>query len=293
MNRRIRRIRKSALSVVLSFLMILSNMTGNLASLADDTAVYSADESTGVVPAAENQAEVAPAEPQTEAPEQAEPAVTTETQQTEPAVTEAHQPEPVTTQATLQDSRVLSNTELRQISNNQRIAHDQEALANLSSIFLGKSQNEIKNMLNGPSFDAYDPSKGLSQATLLFDYDINNTGDEDGSVQTYFRNAKASPDVLLQWMEGNYIQSDKKIKEKTYNERVFLSDDLIDPSGVLNGMEHEAGTYAASVRCAFTFDSDGKCDSVRTWVTRTKKQDGTGNWLRYECEGLTKIVVTK
>ena len=200
---------------------------------------------------------------------------------------------PVTTQASVQDGKTMSNTELRQISNNQRIAHDQEALANLSSIFLGKSQNEIKNMLNGPSFDAYDPSKGLSQATLLFDYDIKNTGDEDGLVQTSFRNAKASPDVLLQWMEGNYIQSDKKIKEKTYNERVFLSDDLIDPSGVLNGMEHEAGTYAASVRCAFTFDSDGKCDSVRTWVTRTKKQDGTNNWLRYECEGLTKIVVTK
>ena len=200
---------------------------------------------------------------------------------------------PVTTQAAVQDCKVISNTELRQINNNQRIAHDQEALANLSSIFLGKSQNEIKNMLNGPSFDAYDPSKGLSQATMLFDYDIKNTGDEDGSVQTSFRNAKASPDVLLQWMEGNYIQSDKKIKEKTYNERVFLSDDLIDPSGVLNGMEHEAGTYAASVRCAFTFDSDGKCDSVRTWVTRTKKKDGTGNWLRYECEGLTKIVVTK
>lgn len=200
---------------------------------------------------------------------------------------------PVTTQASVQDGKVMSNTELRQISNNQRIAHDQEALANLSKVFLGKSQNEIKNMLSGTSFDAYDPSKGLSQGTLLFDYDIKNTGDGDGSVQTAFRNAKASPDVLLSWMEGNYVQTDKKIKEKTYNERVFLSDDLIDPSGVLNGMEHEAGTYAASVRCTFSFDSNGNCDSVRIWTTRNKKKDGTTNaWLRYECEGLTKIVVT-
>ena len=201
---------------------------------------------------------------------------------------------PVTTQAAVQDCKVMSNTELRQINNNQRIAHDQEALANLSKMFLGKSQAEIRSMLNNPSFDAYDPSKGLSQGTLLFDYDIKNTGDGDGSVQTAFRNAKASPDVLLSWMEGNYVQTDKKIKEQTYNERVFFSDDVIDPSGVLNGMEHEAGTYAASVRCTFSFDSNGNCDSVRIWTTRNKKKDGTTNaWLRYECEGLTKIVVTK
>ena len=201
---------------------------------------------------------------------------------------------PVTGQAPLETYSTLSNTELRQISNSQRIAMDQEALANLSRIFLGKSQNEIKKLLKNPSFADYDPDKGLSQGTLLFDYDINSTGDMEGSsVGTTIRNAKAAPDDLIKWMEGNYVNRSSNATQMSYERRLFLSDDLIDPSGVLNGTTHEDGIYAASVRCAFTFDSAGNCDSVRVWVVRTKQQEGKTNWLRYECEGLTKIVVTK
>ncbi|SHK39443.1 hypothetical protein SAMN05216582_103100 [Selenomonas ruminantium] len=194
----------------------------------------------------------------------------------------------------------ISNEELRKIDNNERIVMDQTALENLARAFLGKNKETIRSMLDNTGtnidsgFAAYNPNKGLSQCMLLFDYYIKNTGDgENAQVKTKFDNAKAHPQDIINWMQGNYTEQNTNDKSMTSNSRYFFSDDLIDPSGVLHDEEHEAGEYAVSVRCAFTWDSNQNATSVRIWATRNKKKNNTNpvEWLRYEADGMFDIIV--
>ncbi|WP_143102222.1 hypothetical protein [Selenomonas sp. GACV-9] len=189
----------------------------------------------------------------------------------------------------------IANSVLRQESNDLRIALDKTSLQNLAGVFLGKTKAEINAMLTGnANFNKYNPNQALNQGTLLFDYYIKSTGDgEDGAVRTVFDNGLVAKDNLLNWMQGNYTQFQSTEKTRESDCRYFFSDDLIDPSGVLNGTPHQAGEYAVSVRCTFAFNSQGQAESVRIWATRNKKDTETGQWIRNETDGLMNIVVTK
>ena len=187
----------------------------------------------------------------------------------------------------------ISNTELMQVANEERISLDQKTLENLAGAFIGKTKNEIRAMLiKDPNFNKYDAGKELNQGNLLFDYYIEKTGDgEDGAVQTRFGNTMVSTDNLLNWMQGNYTSFDTKNNALTMDNRLFYSNDVIDPSGVMNGTVHEEGTYAVSVRCTFNFDKSGKVESVQIWATRNKQKKGTNTWIRNETDGLMHLMV--
>lgn len=187
----------------------------------------------------------------------------------------------------------IANSELRQVDNEQRIAMDRQTLENIAGAFLGKSKAEIRAMLRtAPNFSTYKPERGLDQGNLLFDYYIKGTGD-DGAVKTVFDNGVVAKDNLLNWMEGNYTTFPSDQKKLESASRYFYSDDLIDPSGVLNGTEHQAGEYAASVRCFFFFAQDGTVNEVKIWATRNKLNTETNKWIWNDTTGLVDITVTK
>lgn len=198
----------------------------------------------------------------------------------------------------------ISNTELMQVDNAQRIALDDATLRNIAGAFLGKSKSEIQAMLtSSPRFDKYNPSGALNQGNLLFDYYIRSTGDgEDGTVRTEFDNGLVSKDNLLNWMQGNYTTFDSNQKALASDNRYFFSNDLIDPYGIMNPTdpEHQEGIYAVSVRCTFEFDTAGNVTAVQIWATRNKKDTrpgaGSNSWVRDETEGVNgkmNIRVTK
>ena len=195
----------------------------------------------------------------------------------------------------IQNYSTISKTDLMQVSNEQRIAMDRATLENLASAFLGKSQQKVKAMLmSSPKFEPYNPKAALNQGNLLFDYYIISTGDgENSTVRTKFDNGLVSKDNLLNWMQGNYTDYPSNKKTLESDNRYFFSNDLIDPSGVLNGTAHQAGEYAVSVRCTFDYDAAGNVNSVRIWATRNKKDDYSNNWIRNETDGLVGIVVSK
>lgn len=201
--------------------------------------------------------------------------------------------------ASLPDYGTMSNTELRQkVSNDVRIAMDDTTLRNIARAFLGKTEAQVKEMMlsskrNSANFKPYNPTGKLNQGNLLFDYYIRDTGDGEGNVRTEFNNGLVAKDNLLNWMQGNYTDYPSNKKTLESDNRYFFSNDLIDPSGVLNGTAHQAGEYAVSVRCTFDYDAAGNVNSVRIWATRNKKDDYSNNWIRNETDGLVGIVVSK
>lgn len=190
----------------------------------------------------------------------------------------------------------LSNNDLMQISNEERIAIDQSAIRNLSSRFLGLTKAELKNVLNDQNLKdsnfAYRADGPLNQGVLLFDYYIDNTGNGDGeSVATRFQSERATPEDMIQWMQGNYEGTGATAKTFSDNSRYLFSNDVIDPYGVARGAAN-AGVHAVSCRATFTFNGEGgTVDSVRTYVTRNIKVNGT--WQRETCDGLMDIIVTQ
>lgn len=192
----------------------------------------------------------------------------------------------------------LSSSSLQNISNSERVEMDQLGMYNIGRAFLGKTKQEINAMLNntnenlltGKAFDPYNPKNGLSQGVLLFDYYILGTGD-DGAVQVKFDKSKANPEDIINWMQGNYTYSDTNVRTQVLDGRYFYSNDTLEASGGMADTGRLAdATYAVCVRCTFTFDSEGKADSVRLWTTRNTEYP-KGTWVRYQCEGLDNVTV--
>ena len=192
-----------------------------------------------------------------------------------------------TTEQAIQKYGTLSNAELMQsVDNAARIAMDDATLRNIAGAFLGKTQTEIRAMLmKDANFSPYNPKGQLNQGNLLFDYYIENTG-ENGAVKTSFNNGLVAKDNLLNWMQGNYTDFQSNQAQLVADNRFFFSNDLIDPSGVLNGTEHQAGNYAVSVRCSFEF-TNNKVSAVQIWAARNKEDSNNkGKWIRNETQGV-------
>lgn len=188
----------------------------------------------------------------------------------------------------------MSMSDLRNIDNADRIALDRAALMNLTRHFLGMTKEELKSILH-QNPDARTDKPGL----LLFDYDVVKTGDEEPNGAVVIRNRNNGgnePDanLMIDWLQGNsgtegntYFDSNRQA-----NTRYFFSDDTISPNGVFSNSNTPSGAHSSTVRANFTFDSEGRVDSVTTTVYRNI-QNSQGKWERDKCEGLQDITVTK
>ena len=182
----------------------------------------------------------------------------------------------------------MSNTELKNVDNDDRLSLDREALMNLGRKFLGMKQSDLARLhLSGNSSNPY--------GFILLDYEVGLTGDGGTGVTTTLRHNGGSlnSEDVLEWMKGNYAPDGSH----TYNAphdisgRYFFSNDTIDKSGAVNGTT-PAGTHTATVRGKFAFDNAGRVSAVTLTVTRSIEIT-RNNWQRDVCDGLGNITVTR
>lgn len=189
----------------------------------------------------------------------------------------------------------MSNTNLKNMDNDERLSFDREALTNLGKKFLGMTKTELKSLLKNPTDVnlAGGPNANNPYGVILLDYEVENTGDNGKGVTTKLRynGGSFNSEDVLEWMKGNYAPDGSHTYNKDHSTsgRYFFSNDTIDKSGAVNGTTPE-GTHTATVRGRFAFDSEGRVSSVAITVTRSIN---SGGWKRDVCEGLENITVTR
>lgn len=193
-----------------------------------------------------------------------------------------------TNQQTVSKYGSISNTELRQVDNAERIAMDDATLRNLAGAFLGKTKSELETMfMKTPNYNKYNPNGQLNQGNLLFDYYIRSTGDgENEAVRIEFAGEVVSKENLLNWMQGNYTAYASTEKQRESDQRYFFSNDLIDSHGIDGNTVQSESVWAVCVRCCFEFDNTGKVSAVQIWATRNTQKNGSNEWLRDLADGV-------
>ncbi|HCB92848.1 MAG TPA: hypothetical protein DEP57_03415 [Selenomonas sp.] len=189
----------------------------------------------------------------------------------------------------------ISNTELKNVENGDRLSLDREALTNLGKKFLGMQKSDLKKLLNNPSDKNLAGGQGASNpfGVILLDYEVGSTGDDGKGVTTKLRynGGSFNSEDVLEWMKGNYAPDGSHTYNKDHSTsgRYFFSNDTIDKSGAVNGTTPE-GTHTATVRGRFAFDSEGRVSAVTLTMTRSIN---SGGWQRDVCDGLENITVNR
>lgn len=187
----------------------------------------------------------------------------------------------------------MSNAELSQVDNAQRIAIDKAILTALGKHLLGLDKSVIQTLFDTTSnnlLTGKDSNKPYG--VILFDYSIDNTGDNGEDLKIKLRKntgGSVSNKQTIEWMHGNFDTnvSNYKKQDEFVNRRYFYSDDAIAQSPV-EGVSTE---QSATVRVKFKFNQQGKVEAVTLNVTRSY-QNSNGGWERILCEGLSDIVVS-
>ncbi|MBO6293895.1 MAG: hypothetical protein J6N51_16800 [Selenomonas sp.] len=183
------------------------------------------------------------------------------------------------------DFRYMSVAQLKEIDNGARVAADQAALKNLGARFLGLTRSELQAIQKngGSSYTT------LDKGSFVCDYNIKDTGNEEGhSAKVYF-DARVAVDSLINWLGGDYHHdvAPKSTEKATREGLYFYSDGVLDYEQVSTGYTKAN----VSLRNAFTF-KNGKVESVRVWLTRAY-QGADGNWSVELCEGLDVVVTNQ
>lgn len=187
----------------------------------------------------------------------------------------------------------MSTSELRQIDNAERIAIDRDTITALGRHFLGLDKSVIQTLFATTSDNLLTgKDKSKPYGVGVFDYHIVNSGDNGEALEIMLRSnggGFVSNRQTIEWMNGNFDTNVKNYtkKNETVSTRYFFSNDAIDPSPVAN----VEGDQSATLRAKFTFDSEGKVESVTMNLTRSYEKT-PGNWERTVCEGLSNIVIT-
>ena len=198
----------------------------------------------------------------------------------------------------------MSTSDLEKIKNEERIAADKATITALGKFLLTLNKSEIKQLFywtgNDDRLTGKDSSKpGGKPGVALFDYSIDNTGDNGEALRIKLRKNGAgylSNQQAIQWMQGNFDKNMANYPkpegnfEYAYN-RFFYSDDAIKPKPVADYSEWE---QSATLWASFSFDSAGNVTSVKLDLTRSY-QTAKDKWSpdRIKCEGLSDIVVSR
>ena len=186
----------------------------------------------------------------------------------------------------------MSYAELSQVDNAQRIAIDKAILTALGEKLLGLDRSVIyklfntsdNNLLTGKSSDK-------PYGVALFDYNIINTGDNGEDLKINLRGNSGggtSNRQVIEWMGGNFDTDTSHYSRgsETVSRRYFYSDDAITPIS-----DVDKNKQSVTARIKFTFNQQGKVESVT--INVTKNQEVNGKWERTFCKGLSDIVLSK
>ncbi|MBE6101932.1 MAG: hypothetical protein E7200_07515 [Selenomonas ruminantium] len=191
----------------------------------------------------------------------------------------------------------MSTSDLKKIKNAERIAADKATITALGEFLLTLNKSDIANLFPGTKESRWTGTDGSKPGVALFDYCIENAGDNGEALKVKLRNNGAgylSNQQAIQWLQGNYDKNTepyKGNKSEIVSNRFFYSNDAIDPRPQAHLTK---GEQSATLWAAFTFDSGGNVTSVKLSMSRSYQENGdSGAWKRTNCEGLTDVVVSK
>lgn len=175
--------------------------------------------------------------------------------------------------AALKDWSKKTREELSSIPDEDLIAADQEALANIGKYFLEKNltKKQIADLLGVSQSDL----TNLKQGILLVNYH-----DNPGDIDTDFKQERTpiSTGQVFEWMQGEYDSDGSAALNN--DQRYFFSDNMT--TILNNGNQYENDR---SVRLSFKFEGSGEnatVESVRVRVNRgnTKGADSSTPYYR-------------
>lgn len=187
--------------------------------------------------------------------------------------------------------KTMSNAELKEIDNAQRVAMDQNTLTVMCSKFLGMSMDEIKKIFGTNNEKLLQgQASNNKHGVIVFDYSIVNTGDDGNGVKINLRQngeGSVSNREAMQWMQGNYNtnSADYSKNPEDISYRLFFSDAAIDQTP----NKEATGVQSATVRAYFSFEN-GKVNKVTVNMTRSY-QDSNKKWVRMECDDFKNLVI--
>lgn len=189
----------------------------------------------------------------------------------------------------------MSTSDLKNINNAERIAADKATITALGEFLLTLNKSEIKQLFSWTGNDDRLTGKDSSKpGVALFDYSIDNTGDNGEALRIKLRTNDAgylSNQQAIQWMQGNFDKNKanypkpQEAFEYAYN-RFFYSDGAIDPKPAAG----VTGEQSATLWASFTFDGN---DVTAVKLSMTRSYQKNGKWERISCDGLTDIVLSK
>lgn len=185
----------------------------------------------------------------------------------------------------------MSNAELSQVDNAQRIAIDKAILTALGKNLLGWDKSVIETLFATNDYNLLTGQKSnMPYGVILFDYSIDNTGDNGEDLKIKLRRntgGSVSNKQTIEWMHGNFDTnvSNYQKKNEFVNRRYFYSDDAITP------LADVSGDQSVTARIKFSFNKQDKVESVTINLTKNHEVS-KNNWETILCEGLSDIVVS-
>lgn len=137
----------------------------------------------------------------------------------------------------LRDWGKLSKGDLADISNDDRIKMDQQALANIGSFFLNKSKSDVETILGTKQKDN----------VLLGHYQEGVSGDSINSIYSTRDNITGTSN-MINWMQGDYTSNNSYDNSSRY----FFSD--------------YANSHQDGVKVFLTYDSNNTVTTARAVI---------------------------
>ena len=190
----------------------------------------------------------------------------------------------------------MPTSELQLVNNEERIAADKATITALGEFLLTLNKSQLKELFPNVTDKRLTGNDSNKPGVALFDYSIDNTGDNGEALRIKLRKngtGYLSNQQAIQWMQGNFDTNTANYPkpagdfEYAYN-RFFYSNDAINPKPVADSEWEQSATLWAS----FSFDSAGNVTSVKLDFTRSY-QTAKNTWSpdRIYCKGLSNIVL--
>lgn len=153
----------------------------------------------------------------------------------------------------LRDWGKLSKGDLADISNDDRIKMDQQALANIGSFFLNKSKSDVETILGTKQKDN----------VLLGHYQEGVSGDSINSIYSTRDNITGTSN-MINWMQGDYTSNNSYDNSSRY----FFSDYANShQDGVKVWLTYDSNNTVSAVRVGINPGTAGKDDRLDMTVT--------------------------
>ncbi len=167
--------------------------------------------------------------------------------------------------------------ELAQISNEERLAYDQQALIGMAKLFIGKTAEQAINifMPNASNNTKKSLVNHIKKSKEIIYLNYTDKGNDDSVIQTTINDRDTRSPQAINWSRGDfgtYDETSQTISLDSYNTeyshyedmRFFFSDWMLET-------RDNVDRNRRSFRLSFTFDSTGTITAARCRINRDKE----------------------